>query len=383
MLSTDKLLSLSDFQDELTDTYVSQAIDDLFVKRALKLLEKYFGYEHMFTSYLDQSEERTYLPYVVSNGLSSVCVQTILQGLWDHSTFTSAAQDVVALSAQSDYKKSWLYERALQPYGFSDLLSVFYRHPKKNLYTGYGIILRKDGTFTDEDIQIAGRLARTLAIDMDVRMNMLFLQGQVNMLKSTLENLPVGIMLVEYFGKILYTNNLAKKYLGDLGYSDERFFGSFYTNELFPYLQRGIVNYGSTVVMKLKKYRISINSIANFGTTLDMIDPLRRQAQSPSLPFKPSANSGDRALFVSILPDEQSQSVISEEVLDGFNLTLREREVLELVIEGRRNKEIADILSISTNTVKIHISSIFRKLGVRNRVECVEALHQAMSDGAS
>jgi len=50
-------------------------------------------------------------------------------------------------------------------------------------------------------------------------------------------------------------------------------------------------------------------------------------------------------------------------------LSLREREVFELVREGASNQEIAMRLSISENTVKAHMHKIFEKLGVRNRRE--------------
>lgn len=51
------------------------------------------------------------------------------------------------------------------------------------------------------------------------------------------------------------------------------------------------------------------------------------------------------------------------------HLTPRQTEVLALVADGKRNKEIAHLLSITGNTVKVHLSVIFNKLGVRNRVE--------------
>ncbi|QQY78781.1 LuxR family two component transcriptional regulator [Keratinibaculum paraultunense] len=51
------------------------------------------------------------------------------------------------------------------------------------------------------------------------------------------------------------------------------------------------------------------------------------------------------------------------------SLTKREYEVLTLVAEGLSNKEIADKLYISEKTVKNHVSSIFKKLGVNDRVQ--------------
>ena len=50
-------------------------------------------------------------------------------------------------------------------------------------------------------------------------------------------------------------------------------------------------------------------------------------------------------------------------------LTGREEEVLVPVAQGRTNSEIADDLYMSISTVKTHLASLMRKLGVRNRVE--------------
>lgn len=53
-------------------------------------------------------------------------------------------------------------------------------------------------------------------------------------------------------------------------------------------------------------------------------------------------------------------------------LSLREREILRFVAEGLTNKEIANKLHLSVQTVKVHLTRIFRKLGVRNRVEATQ-----------
>jgi ATP/maltotriose-dependent transcriptional regulator MalT len=58
-------------------------------------------------------------------------------------------------------------------------------------------------------------------------------------------------------------------------------------------------------------------------------------------------------------------------------LTNRERQVLQLMAEGRRNQEIADELFLSLFTVKTHVNHIFSKLGVRTRVEAILAYKEA------
>jgi Response regulator containing a CheY-like receiver domain and an HTH DNA-binding domain len=52
--------------------------------------------------------------------------------------------------------------------------------------------------------------------------------------------------------------------------------------------------------------------------------------------------------------------------------SLREREILRLVAEGLSNKEIASQLHLSVQTVKVYLTRIFHKLGVRNRVEAAQ-----------
>jgi DNA-binding NarL/FixJ family response regulator len=50
------------------------------------------------------------------------------------------------------------------------------------------------------------------------------------------------------------------------------------------------------------------------------------------------------------------------------NFTDREKEVLELLVAGRSNKEIGAALSIEERTVKAHVAKLMRKVGVQNRI---------------
>ena len=52
-------------------------------------------------------------------------------------------------------------------------------------------------------------------------------------------------------------------------------------------------------------------------------------------------------------------------------LTPREQEVLQLVADGLRNKEIARVIGRSSETVKVHLQSILQKLGARDRTQAV------------
>ncbi len=68
------------------------------------------------------------------------------------------------------------------------------------------------------------------------------------------------------------------------------------------------------------------------------------------------------------IPDMEKQL---GKLLDKYNISKREREVLQLVCEGKTNKQIEEHLYISLQTVKDHVSNIYRKTGVNNRVQLI------------
>ena len=66
------------------------------------------------------------------------------------------------------------------------------------------------------------------------------------------------------------------------------------------------------------------------------------------------------------------------------NLSAREMDVLQQVVQGATNKEIADALSITENTVKKHLQSILSKLHLQNRIQAaVYAVREGLVNDAS
>ena len=57
-------------------------------------------------------------------------------------------------------------------------------------------------------------------------------------------------------------------------------------------------------------------------------------------------------------------------------LTPRQREVLGMVVRGLVNQEIADTIGASESTVRAHLTTIYRQLGVRNRAQAVQVALQ-------
>lgn len=66
-----------------------------------------------------------------------------------------------------------------------------------------------------------------------------------------------------------------------------------------------------------------------------------------------------------------------------FGLTLRERQIVTAVVNAYQNKEIAEKFAISEKTVKHHLTNIFNKVGVSNRLElALFAVHHQLDSSA-
>jgi ATP/maltotriose-dependent transcriptional regulator MalT len=57
---------------------------------------------------------------------------------------------------------------------------------------------------------------------------------------------------------------------------------------------------------------------------------------------------------------------------EDLRITPRELEILNLIAEGMSNREIAERLFVSENTVKTHSSRVFEKLGAKRRTQAVQ-----------
>ena len=73
-----------------------------------------------------------------------------------------------------------------------------------------------------------------------------------------------------------------------------------------------------------------------------------------------------------VLVPAPAEFVRDEGKLESLGITPRELEILELIAQGLSNKEIAERVFVSENTVKTHSSRVFDKLGARRRTQAVQ-----------
>lgn len=88
-----------------------------------------------------------------------------------------------------------------------------------------------------------------------------------------------------------------------------------------------------------------------------------------------------------VLPPQMTSTLFSQiakdaivrgraDTLDGVRMTPREREVINLIAEGLSNKEIANRLSIATDTVKSHVRNVMEKLMLHTRLQIAAYAHR-------
>ncbi|MCP4549846.1 MAG: helix-turn-helix transcriptional regulator [bacterium] len=107
---------------------------------------------------------------------------------------------------------------------------------------------------------------------------------------------------------------------------------------------------GSRLWPNSNEFRLFIHSLLLLG--FNLIPFLLLRGRLPELP-----------------PFQAGREPDWHDLIGKFGITPREREIIELICRGKRNQEIADELFISLQTVKDHNYRIFRKLGVKTRVQ--------------
>ena len=108
------------------------------------------------------------------------------------------------------------------------------------------------------------------------------------------------------------------------------------------------------MLKQIPEPKVSVDFMQQLSAAFDADRTVPEAAVHPSTPDEPPSR-----------PSAPAQPLVEP-------LTNRELDVLELLAQRLQNKEIADKLFITTETVKGHLKNIYQKLGVSNRRRAVE-----------
>ena len=110
-------------------------------------------------------------------------------------------------------------------------------------------------------------------------------------------------------------------------------------------------------------------------SALDDPDTVARAMRQGASGFVPKYSSSEDLLDalrqvlsgVVFLPQQLQESHSGRSLAERYGITAGQMRVLELLGQGKTNREIADLLGLTEGTVKIHVSAIFKALKVSNR----------------
>ena len=139
-------------------------------------------------------------------------------------------------------------------------------------------------------------------------------------------------------------------------------------------MKRAIIIYGVTggvliVLLKLIEFRFLVveHSIEIYGALVAVLFAGLGIWLGLKLTRK------KEVVVVKEVPVPAAQSfALNEQRLKDLGITRRELEILELIAQGLSNREIADKLFVTENTVKTHSSRLFDKLSARRRTQAVQ-----------
>lgn len=240
-----------------------------------------------------------------------------------------------------EYKNTKYYDAFMRKYNYYDEILIYLTNGN-SLIGAIGIGLQKNNTFDIGELKalevVSRHISKTLA-------GKLFLDDITyhNLVMETSSNqLPIGMVVFDEFFNILHINRTAQDIILALkphqDITDMKcFLGSFLDH--YPSWQAGLAD---TIITE-NSNRILFHIV-------------------------PESIKNNKAYILFFIPES---FLAKKELLKAnnipYDLSKRELEIVELVIKGFSNQDIACELFISLHTVKTHLQNIFKKVGVTNR----------------
>ena len=344
-------LDINDYEKIVEFITKSQDLQGDYRNSVLNNLSSLFGYNHL-TFFLSDKKGKFKNP--VTSNISPYLTETYDEYYHRTDIFHTASE------ISNKYNKSVISILDIMPYKDFENTEYYTDFLKKdNLYYeiamplrigssilgGIGVFNPKEcGNFTSKDIAILEKLSKIISTSLNNYIITKDLVDKENLFTDLTYQNPMGIIVLRNNNSICYYNDHAKEYCLDIlngkittnpvKYVLDTLFieGNFKKNSSSNSMYRNVNNYNITIVPSLiTRVSLGIES------------------------------------FTYVYIAKNTVSLNNSFDYSKYKLTNREMEIVDLVFMGYSNKDIANELVISYNTVKTHIDNIFRKLNVDNR----------------
>jgi DNA-binding CsgD family transcriptional regulator len=191
--------------------------------------------------------------------------------------------------------------------------------------------------------------------------------------------LAVGLLLSPFALRYDESANAFRALPGFIAYRILFFSSLAYGILLLALKFRSVAAGGLKIFAAFAAFALFSLSLSLWETLHCELFPVLHTAHRP-LPLSPIAYFASCAAFIAYIAKEflaarpPRAAAAPGTGIEGYGLSGREREIALLLAAGQKNREIGERLFIAESTVKSHVKSIYRKLGVSNRVGLVRAL---------
>lgn len=249
-----------------------------------------------------------------------------------------------------EYESSTNFREVVQPSGYYYSLVIYFRDGQKLISSIAMARSYEEGDFTDEEILILDRICPYINKRLVEFDRARVASGFQRMMEDVLDISGNAMLMLDDKLNLIAANQHAK--------------------EICPQLIGvGGNALADTVAMVARRYRFredyfTVN--AKDGMAYDL---------SISPYYSAGVASGAVAYLVTVCP--QSREAATHQKLarrQDLGLTDRQKQIIECIAAGKTNREIADEMFISENTVRKHVENIRVKLGAKNRIAILKQL---------
>lgn len=367
--------SLLSFSNELMFHNLQLNHSEYFLEDTLSLLDRFLGFQNTMMASLSNTGIKEIPVNFVTHHVDLSFLQNLLSYLMSHNHFIDSIQDVYILSHDDNYKKSDLYKDVLRYTDYKDIAIQFIKDEKSQQYLSCIIYLNKN-VFKKDIIDVLNIVQYLIANAHLENININKLYSHIKKLEKIMNYYSAGILYISSDHHIIHTNAIAKQYLSDLGFDNEKLYNIFFANQVLPYYMKTIRHYQYSLPLRIGNYLFSVVPKAAISDDLcpayQIFDKVLNELNYEKNLIEDIEHT---AACNFMIYSENNENQVSSSCLKEYGLTPKEISVVELVASGKSNKEIASILDISENTVKTHISNVYKKLNINYRIELMNFIH--------
>jgi DNA-binding CsgD family transcriptional regulator len=243
-----------------------------------------------------------------------------------------------------EYEKTDFYKKFMKKHNLYYFLIMILKYKGKQV--GHiGFYRAKDEKpFTERDVEILSILNESISVGLFNHIKINETLNEVHIFNEYMESFPLGVVVLDSNYNYIRSNSSAEEIFNRIGYKKMHHFKEYFMAKLMPKIQFKLNHLDQPQLTRIDNYIFQVSQF-----------------------YMPSKNRLQRYYNIYIMELSKAPELKTSNLEKDYDLTIREKEIVELIARGCTNESIADEMAISIYTVKTHIRNIYKKLDAHNR----------------